>query len=164
MRPQIATATRIVDAPAEVIYNIIAEYRNGHPLILPKEYFLSLDVQEGGFGAGTIVNFTMRILGQTQSFDSIITEPEPGRLLVETDIKSQIPTSFHVLPIGNDHQSRGTIATELKGQNVVEGFVAKWMLQKIYRQELDLIAGQAGKQVAAVQSVSAGVTQKKFAD
>lgn len=102
-----AIAPRLVDAPADQVYRIIADYRNTHPLILPKEFFLSLDVEEGGVGAGTIVNFTMRILGRTQSFRTLITEPEPGHLLVETDIKSQVPTSFQILPAGDGSWSAG---------------------------------------------------------
>lgn len=141
MRAQIATANKIIQTPPETVYNIVADYCNGHPRILPKDYFLSIEVEQGGFGAGTIVNFEMRLLGQTKSFHSIITEPEPGRLLVETDIKSKIPTSFYVVPLGNAHQTRLTITTELKGQNIVEGFIAKYLLQKIYREELELVAG-----------------------
>ena len=143
MKSHIATATKIINAPAEVVYSLLADYRNGHPLILPKEYFLSIDVEEGGFGEGTIINFEMHLLGQTRSFHSRITEPEPGRLLVETDITTDIPTSFHVVPHGNDHQSRLTISTELKGQNAVEGFIAKYLLEKVYRQELELVADLA---------------------
>jgi hypothetical protein len=140
MKTQLATASRLFHASAEEIYNIIADYRNGHPHILPKPYFLSLDVEEGGFGAGTIVQFQMRLLGQTQSFRSLITEPEPGRVLVETDIKSGIPTFFTMEPARDDHQTRVTISTELKGRNRVEGFIAKVILQKVYRQELELLA------------------------
>lgn len=91
-------------------------------------------------GAGTVVNFAMRILGQTQRFRSLITEPEPGCLLVETDIQSQLPTSFHVVPIGDGLQTRVTISTELKGRTWLEGLFAKFMLQRIYRQELELLA------------------------
>jgi hypothetical protein len=116
VKAQIATANKIIHAPPEIVYNIIADYCNGHPRILPKDYFLSIEVEEGGVGAGTIVNFEMRLLGQTKSFHSIITEPEPGRLLVEMDIKSEIPTSFHVVPLGNAHQTRLTITTELKAR------------------------------------------------
>ena len=57
MKLQIATASKQIHAPAEVIYEILADYRSKHPLILPKPYFLYLDVEEGGAGAGTIVNF-----------------------------------------------------------------------------------------------------------
>jgi len=140
MKSQIPTATKDIQAPAEILYNIIADYRRMHWLILPKRYFLSLEVEQGGFGAGTIVNFAMRILGQTRSFHSLITEPEPGRLLVETDIKSGIATSFHIVPIEKEGQTRVTISTELKGRNFLEAWIAKLILQKIYRLELDLLA------------------------
>ena len=151
MKSQIPTATKDIQAPAELIYNILADYRRMHWLILPKQYFLSLDVEEGGFGAGTIVNFAMRLFGQTQSFHSRITEPEPGRLLVETDMKSGIRTSFHVVPIENERQTRVTISTELKGRNFVEGWIAKRMLQNIYRQELELLAQVAGEQAQGLR-------------
>jgi hypothetical protein len=146
MKSQIPTATKDIQAPAAIIYNIIADYHRMHWLILPKQYFLSLEVEEGGIGAGTIVNFAMRILRQTQSFRSLITEPEPGRLLVETDIKSGIPTSFHVVPIEQQGQIRVTISTELKGRNFMEGWMAKIMLQKIYGLELELLAQVAAEQ------------------
>lgn len=139
MKTQIASATKTINTPTEVIYKIIADYRTLHPMILPKEYFLSLDVEEGGFGEGTIINFKMRLLGQTQSFRSLITEPEPGRRLVETDIRSETPTSFLVLPAGNDHRSRVTISTEFVGRNIVESLIAKKLLQRVYREELDNI-------------------------
>jgi hypothetical protein len=143
MKTQIATATKIINAPAAIVYDIIADHRYGHPLILPRGYFLSMDVEEGGFGAGTIVNFEMRLLGQTKSFHSSITEPEPDRLLVETAIPSGIPTAFLVAPSMNGNQSRLTITTELKGQNIVEGLIAKYLLQKVYREELELVADLA---------------------
>ena len=147
MKAQIPKATKDIQVPAEMLYNIIADYRRMHWLILPKQYFVSLEVEEGGFGAGTIINFAMRILGQTQSFHSLITEPEPGRLLVETDIKSGIATSFHIAPIEKEGQTRVTISTELKGRNFLEAWIAKMMLQKIYRLELDLLA-QVGEEQA----------------
>lgn len=151
MKPQIPTASRIIHAPAEVIYHIVADYRNLHPHILPKRYFLSLEVEEGGFGAGTIVNFEMRLLGQRQSFHSQIAEPEPGRLLVETDIKSGVKTSFLVTPAGNDQSSEVTISTELKGRNFIEGFIARMLLQKVYVEELELLARLAQEQAASAQ-------------
>jgi hypothetical protein len=143
METQIATATKIINARADMIYKIIADYRHGHPSILPRQYFLSMNVEEGGVGAGTVVNFKMYLLGQTQSFHSIVTEPQPGRFLVETDIESKIPTSFHLVPIGKGDQSQLTITTELEGKNAVESFIAKWVLQQVYREELELITEAA---------------------
>lgn len=135
---QIATTSRNIPAPGATVYDIIADYRTMHYSILPKQYFLSLDVEEGGIGAGTIVNFDMRLLGQTRSFRALITEPEPGCLLVETDIKSRVSTSFRVEPL-EDEQTRVTIATALRSTNILEGWIAKMILQRVYREELELL-------------------------
>jgi hypothetical protein len=140
MEPQIATASKIINAPAALLYEILADYRNHHPRILPKPYFLSLEVEEGGFGAGTIIDFKMRILGQTRSFRSLITEPEPGKVLVETDLASHVATRFIVFPLENEARSQVTIITELQGRNRVENFFAKLMLQKVYVKELEQLA------------------------
>ena len=43
----------LIQAPAQQAYAIIADYRNGHPRILPRPYFVSLTVEQGGVGAGT---------------------------------------------------------------------------------------------------------------
>ena len=43
-------ASAPVGAPAEVVYNIIADYRKGHPHILPRKYFEWLEVEQGGRG------------------------------------------------------------------------------------------------------------------
>ena len=159
MKSQVPTATKDIQVPAEILYNIIADYSRMHWMILPKQYFLSLEVEEGGFGAGTIVNFAMRILGQTQSFHSLITEPEPGRLLVETDIKSGIATSFHIVPIEKEGQTRVSISTELKGRNFLEAWIAKLVLQKIYRLELELLAQVAEEQAHGKRSGSLNQSQ-----
>ena len=153
MKIQVATATKVIHATAASVYEIIADYRTKHLRILPKPYFLTLDVEEGGYGEGTIVNFTMRILGQTQSFRSLITEPEPGHVLLETDINSGVATRFQVVP-----EDKGTtqvnISTELKNRGMVEGFIAKQMLKKIYRQELELLAHLAEDQASVVPSAT----------
>src|SRR5688572_25527730 len=105
MKRQIATASKRIPAPADIIYEILADYRTKHVLILPKPYFLSLDVEEGGVGEGTIVNFKMRLLGRTQSFRSLITEPVPGRTLLETDLNAGISTRFDLASLASGQQT-----------------------------------------------------------
>lgn len=140
MKQQISTASRVIHASPVQIYEIIADYRIMHPMILPKSYFLALEVEQGGFGEGTIVNFRMRLLGQTRSFRAVISEPEPGQLLRETDLDSGTITQFRVSPLEGGHPTRVTISTELKGLGELEVFFASMMLEKVYRQELDLLA------------------------
>jgi len=85
-----------VNAPAAVAYGIIADYRDGHPHILPPKYFRNLQVQSGGRGAGTRITFEMRALGLWRSSSAEVREPEPGRLLEETIPAERVLTMFLV--------------------------------------------------------------------
>jgi hypothetical protein len=159
MKRSIATASRIIDAPANTIYEILADYRSQHQRILPKPYFRNLDVEEGGFGEGTIINFTMRILGRNQSFRALISEQEIGRVLLEADIQSGVSTRFDIFPLNGSPQTRVTISTELRNESPLEGRIAKLFLQKIYRRELELLAKFAREEHVLTRSASTGAAR-----
>src|SRR5262249_14871310 len=93
------SAEAVVDAPAGRAYAVIADYRDGHPHILPRPPFVSLDVEQGGTGAGTVIRFQMRVFGRVRTFRAAITEPEPGRVLAETDLDTGTLTTFTVVPV-----------------------------------------------------------------
>src|SRR5438045_3283999 len=90
------TASARMDAAPEKLYAIIADYHEGHPRILPKQ-FSGLKVEKGGVGAGTVIRFQMRAFGATRNFRGEVTEPEPGRVLVETYLEpNPSVTTFRV--------------------------------------------------------------------
>ena len=143
--PTTVSASARIDAPARRVYELIADYRDGHTRIVPPRYFKSLVVEEGGFGAGTIIRVTMHILGADRTYRAKVTEPEPGRVITETDLENGLATSFTVTPNGN--ATDVTISTAIPH---LPGFVAavqRWlvkrMLPQIYREELQLIEAQA---------------------
>ena len=146
MKPYRATASSIIEAPAELVYQTLADYHHGHPSILPKQYFLSLEVEQGGFGAGTVINFQTRVLGETQSFRAAITEPEPGRVLVETNLgEGGGVTTFIVQPLSEGNRTEVIITTESAtrrsgGLGSVERLLTKILLQRIYKAELKQLA------------------------
>src|SRR5262249_31486321 len=91
-------ASAHIDAPPARVYGIIADYRVGHPSILPKP-FKNFVVEEGGQGAGTIIRFEVPALGAVTRFRAIVTEPQPGRVLVETNVEpAGSLTTFTVTP------------------------------------------------------------------
>jgi hypothetical protein len=51
------SASADVRAPAEKVYAILADYRHGHPQIVPRPPFGLLEVEQGGYGAGTVIRF-----------------------------------------------------------------------------------------------------------
>jgi len=146
MKPYRATASSIIAAPAELVYRTLADYHHGHSSILPKPYFLSLEVEQGGFGAGTVINFQTRVLGETQSFRAAITEPEPGRVLIETNLgEGGGVTTFIVEPLSEGNRTGVTITTESVtrrsgGLGSVERLLTKILLQRIYKAELKQLA------------------------
>lgn len=143
------SATALIDAPAAQLYAIIADYHEGHPRILPKPPFVDLKVEEGGVGAGTVLRITMRLLGQTQSFRSTVTEPEPGRVLLEAN-ENGYNTSFIVEPQG-EQQARVTIETVLGGRSGLVGKLEGWFVRRLlhsaYQRELAKLAEVAQAQV-----------------
>ena len=152
MQTHQASASAQIQAPAEDVYAIIADYRDGHPHILPKPPFLFLEVEQGGVGAGTVVHFQMRLLGQTKTFHARVVEPEPGRVLVETDVDTGQATTFTVELVAGGQGTVVTITTEVRTRDgvpgAVEGFLAKKILQPVYVRELKLLAALAGQRAA----------------
>src|SRR5215218_6442166 len=119
-------ASARVNAPAAVVYGIISDYRNGHPHILPKPYFEWLEVEQGGRGEGTVIRFQMRVLGQSRVMRAVVTEPEPGRVLVETDTGGSGPvTTFTVEP--EESGSRVTFSTELTSAGGPVGLLERFV-------------------------------------
>lgn len=141
------SASALVSAPARKVYDLIADYRDGHPRILPKPYFVSLHVEQGGYGAGTVINFEMQLMGRKKSFHSTITEPEPGHTLVETDMNTGAVTTFRVDPRSDGQEAFVTITTTTTVPNGLLGKLQGWLttrlLRPIYEKELAQLAAVA---------------------
>jgi len=55
----VVSVSEEVPAPASAVYAVLADYREGHPAILPKRHFPSFAIEEGGIGAGTVIRFNL---------------------------------------------------------------------------------------------------------
>src|SRR5512136_1839193 len=160
MKTRQVSAAAVINAPARQVYAILADYHDGHPRILPKQYFSSLEVERGGVGAGTVIRFQMRAPSMTRTFLADITEPEPGRVLVEsnrteTDPAAQSVTTFTVDPINGGQQAQVTISTALSVSNWLEGLFTTMFLRRVYAQELKQIAALAEDRAADMSVKSA---------
>jgi hypothetical protein len=140
-----AEASADVGAPARDVYRMIADYRNGHPRIIPPRYFRDLQVEEGGYGDGTVIRYDMLAFGKTHHARARVTEPEPGRVLVETDLDMGAVTTFVVEPLGAT-KSRVTIATDVPARSGplgwVERAVTRPFLNRAFVAELALLDAQ----------------------
>jgi hypothetical protein len=138
------SASAIIRARRERIYSLISNYRDGHPRILPRQ-FSNLVVEQGGVGAGTVIRFQMSVFGKKLAFRAAITEPEPGRVLVETDLDANgAVTTFTVDPGTAPADSRVTISTELPVRSGFRGLMERrfstFLLRPIYFKELENLA------------------------
>lgn len=136
------SVSSLISAPPEIVYGIIADYKNGHPKILPNPPFVSLVVLEGGYGAGSVLQVQMKVAGKLQTFKTTVTEPEPGRVLVETNDTGYI-TTFNVEPRDNGKNSFVTFTTEIPGDSKlskkIEFFFSKMILPAVYKKELEML-------------------------
>jgi hypothetical protein len=128
-----------VHAPARDVYDTIADYRRGHPRIVPPKYFKNLVVLEGGYGAGTRIRFDMTVLGRTRTTQAVVEEPQPGRVLVERYPEDDTQTTFEVEPVG-DVACLVSIGTEMPRKPGIGGWIERLLIRRmfprIYREEL----------------------------
>ena len=134
------SASRFVDAAPAVVFAIIADYRQGHPRILPERWFGPLTVEEGGVGAGTRIRFTMKGFGKPRELTARVEVPEPGRVLVERYPETGGVTTFTVDPVGGGSTVTITTSWTARGfQGLVERVLAPLYLRRVYRAELDML-------------------------
>ena len=132
--------SEVINARPAAVYAVLSDYHEGHPAILLKPYFTSLTVEEGGKGEGTVIRVAMEVFGVKRNYLMHVTEPQPGRVLVEADPEQGVVTTFTVEPVDDGEKSRVTIATDSKTSPGIAGFFERLMnppiTQRIYRQEL----------------------------
>lgn len=136
-------AEREIAAPAAVVYRVLADYRQHHHRILPPQ-FTNYVVEEGGYGAGTVVSFTTTVGGQAKHFRDLISEPEPGRVLREADDSGKM-TTFTVEPRGERSlvQIDSVIPTAGGLRGAIERFLIPRMLAPVYKDELERLDAYA---------------------
>ena len=148
--------SRVIDAPPAAVYAVFADYRHSHTAVLPKPYFTGMTVQKGGVGAGTEITVHMSVFGSKVTYQMAVSEPEPGRVLLEEDKAAGVRTIFTVEPRKDGQASQVTISTQARTSPGLRGLVEKLITppisRKIYREELELVAqfvkNEAKEQVA----------------
>lgn len=130
-------AERSIEAPPERIYAVLRDYREHHPKILPPA-FSNYRVEEGGVGAGTIAAFTVTVGGRPRIFRVRVEEPEPGRVLRESDQESDLVATFTVVLEGSGSRIQFETTWQSAGvTGLIERLFAPRMLRGVYLDELE---------------------------
>jgi hypothetical protein len=132
MRVNTVTAEGAVDAPPDVVYRYLSDMQNHHPHFLPPA-FSDFQVVAGGIGEGTVVTFQFAAGGRRRDFRQTLTEPEPGRRMVETDANSSSVTTFVVDPVDGGKSSKVTISTRWDGAQGIGGFFERMFAPRVMR-------------------------------
>lgn len=146
-------AERRIDVPAQVAYHCLADYREHHrPGGFLPPAFSAFEVHRGGVGAGTEASWTVALgSGRSRRMTALITEPEPGRRLVETG--DNVVTTFTVAPSDGGCVVRFDTTFDEPGLSgvLLRLFIGR-MLGPLYADELarlDAYAHQHGPVAAA---------------
>jgi uncharacterized protein YndB with AHSA1/START domain len=141
---------RQIDAPPATVYGYIADHREHHPHFLPPA-FSDFEVESGGVGAGTITRFKVTAGGRSRDYRMEVAEPEPGRVMTESDTNSSLVTTWTVAP--ENGVSRVRISTTWDGAGGVGGFFerlfAPRVMRSIYADELERLNNYARERGAA---------------
>jgi len=138
-----------VGAPADLTYRLIADDEH-HKRFLP-DAFSDFETVEGGVGAGTVHRFKLAAGGKVRDYLMRVDEPQPGRVITETDQNSSLVTTFTVTPAGDTCTVK--IETTWQGAGGVGGFFertfAPKVMRKMYADELARLDEYARAQAAA---------------
>jgi hypothetical protein len=138
------SAERVIDAPAETVYGYVADHVEHHPHFLPPA-FSDFKVESGGVGAGTVTSFKVTAGGRTRDYQMQVAEPEPGRVMTESDMNSSLVTTWTIEPRGTGSLVR--IETGWEGAGGVGGLFerlfAPRVMHRIYQDELERLNAYA---------------------
>jgi uncharacterized protein YndB with AHSA1/START domain len=134
----------IVSASPDIVWDILTDYRKGHPSINPPQAFSDFQVESGGKGAGTVMRFTFHVAGTKRRMRQVVSEPEPGHVLVEEDIDGPTRTTFTLTPVDGGRKTRVLITTDQAASSGITGMIERLAtpmiaptMRRLYREELD---------------------------
>ena len=142
-------AERLMDAPADVVYHCISDYRAHHcPGGFLPPAFSDFRIERGGVGAGTVMSFTVTLGGRTRRLRHEVNEPEPGRVLVERSSRER--TTFTVELVGDGCRVRiETIMVAGGLEGLVTRLLGPSLMRPLYVDELERLERHARAHASA---------------
>jgi Polyketide cyclase / dehydrase and lipid transport len=130
------SAERRMAAPPDIVYHCIADYRDHHrPGGFLPPAFRDLMISKGGIGDGTVLSWIVDAGGRRRPVSAVVSEPAPGRTLVEWSPSLQ--TTFTVEPTEDGASVRfDTVIDEGGIQGFLTRLFAPRLLEPIYQDEL----------------------------
>jgi uncharacterized protein YndB with AHSA1/START domain len=142
MRTTIVAERRLA-APPELVYLCLANYRDHHrPDGFLPPAFTDFAITRGGIGDGTQASWTVTTGGRPRHIAATITEPEPGRVLLET--ADGLGTTFTVDPAPGGATVRFETVIDDPGiSGVLTRLFAERLVRPVYEDELTRLEAYA---------------------
>ncbi len=142
----VATAEKVVSAPAEQVLTALADYAGTRPRLLP-EQFSDYRVEAGGQGAGTRVHWRFAATSKRVRDQLItVTQPTP-ETLVESDANSSMVTTWTVSP-ADAGRSTVAVRTTWNGAGGVGGFFERTFAPRGLRRVYDEVLARLDRELA----------------
>jgi hypothetical protein len=147
MSQVVATAEKIVRAPAERVLAAIADYEVTRPRLLP-EQFSDYRVEAGGQGEGTRVHWRFAATAKRVR-DQVLTVTQPGAdTLVESDANSSMVTTWTAHPT-DAAVTTVRVRTTWNGASGIGGFFERAFAPKGLRRVYDEVLERLDRELAA---------------
>jgi hypothetical protein len=140
----VATAERVVAAPADRVRAALADYAGTRPRVLP-EQFSDYRVEAGGQGSGTRVHWRFAATSKRVR-EQEVEVSEPDGTLVERDTRSSMVTTWTVTP-ADAGRSTVRVRTTWDGAGGVGGFFERTFAPKGLRRVYDDLIGSLEREL-----------------
>ncbi|MBZ4504452.1 SRPBCC family protein [Mycobacterium avium subsp. hominissuis] len=127
-----------VTAPPERIFELLSDYENARPTLLPAPYYTDYRVLRGGHGPGTVASWILHFTRtRFREIEAAVVDAR-HLTLVERDNNSTLTTSYTVAPLdeGEPQRSLVTAQTSWHGaggvMKYIERLLAPAMMRKIH--------------------------------
>ena len=140
----VATAERVVRAPADAVRAALADYTTTRRAVLPEQYS-EYRVDAGGQGAGTRVHWRLQATSKRVREQDVVVTEGPDGALVESDANSSMVTTWTVHP-ADAGASTVRARTTWNGAGGIGGFFERTFapkgLGRIYVEMLHRLDGE----------------------
>src|SRR3954469_12671465 len=134
---------RTIDAPIERVWALLRDYRLARPRLL-SEHFSDYAVHHGGEGAGTVLEYQLRV-GRAQRRHLItVQEPAAGRMLRERDRASALLSTWTLTPGGAGERTLVRLTIALR-----EPHTSRWLARAHTRRALRRLSAQLLERIDA---------------
>ena len=144
MSQVVATAERVVRAPAERVRAALADYEGARRRALP-EQFSDYRVEAGGRGAGTRVHWRFAATSKRVRDQLLVVTEPTADSLVESDENSSMVTTWTVLP-ADAGTSTVRVRTTWNGAGGIGGFFERTFapkgLRRVHEQVLERLEAE----------------------